>query len=396
MSFHIRNDCRLCGGQIERCLTLPDTALANEYVATQDERQDTFPLFLARCSSCQHVELPVIVDPERLFRDYAYRSSTAPSFVEHLKRFAQDVQPKPNGYGDELVVEIGSNDGTLLAEYARRGCRTMGIDPASNLAAIALRKYGIHTVIGFFTRDWAVENFVHYGNLADLIVANNVFAHADDIADIARGVKAMLAADGTFVFEVGYLPDMLERGLYRVIYHEHLSYHHLRPLVAFFDRLGLCLFDAHRVDTQGGSIRCFVAHSPAPRTGRLDRLLDAETPEALRVERLADRIKQDRLLIRAQLAEFKAEGKLVCGYGAPAQLTTLCAALGLTRDDIAFVVDDNPAKVGKFTPGTHIPIVAIDELYGPRAPYACVIFSANFKDEILDRHAAYAGEWVTL
>lgn len=390
--YTIRDTCRLCGGAIEKVLDLGETCLANEYVIRQDEPQDKFPLFLSRCRDCDHVQLPVVVNPERLFREYAYQSSTAPSFVKHLHDFARDVQPRAGGF----VVEIGSNDGTLLAEYKRLGFSVLGVDPAHNMAHVAETKNKVPTLREFFNKR-TLENWYLKGRKADLIVALNVFAHADDLAGITEAVAELLADDGQFVFEVGYLPDVIEKALVGVIYHEHLSYHHLSPLYEFLKKHGLMLTDAQHVSTQGGSIRCFVRR-PRPLTvpsNSLLAMIQEETPGALDLPALEEYAADSRRALHCTLAEAKLGNAIVCGYGAPAQLTTTCAALGITRQDIKYIVDDNPLKQGKYTPGTHIPIMPPSALYDGGAD-VCVIFSDNFADEIMERHSDWEGGWVRL
>lgn len=394
--FHIRDTCRLCSGNLRKVLDPGPTPLANEYpTAPIQGGQDLFPLFLAQCVECSHVQLPVVVDPDRLFRNYVYQSSTSPVFREHLARFALDVQPAVAG---GLVVEIGSNDGTLCAEYRKLGFQTLGVDPARNLVDAA-NAGGLDTIPEFFSVQVARDILAKHGP-ADLIVANNVFAHADDLKGITLGVLELLSARGIFVFEVGYLPDMIARGLYRLIYHEHLSFHHLNALSAFFDGFGLTLFDAHRIPTQGGSVRCFVGlkdekHTPAVWTDRADDLGRLERRAALDASRLSQKIADDKARIHRILRELRTAGKTVAGYGAPAQLTTTMYALGLGRQDVDFIVDDNPLKQGRYTPGHFIPIVGPDQLYA-RNPDACLIFSVNFAADIRYRHAAYEGLWVEL
>lgn len=393
--YHIRNDCRLCSGPLTCVLELPDSPLANEYIK-EPGPQESFPLFLSRCDHCGHVQLPVVVNPERLFREYAYQSGTSPVFRKHLREFAAATAPDhsdmPPLSKRKLIVDIASNDGTLLDCYSPTFYRRLGVDPARNLAELASAK-GVDTLREFFTPTLARE-IVATHSKAHLVTALNVFAHVDDLNSFAAGVAELLHEDGVFVFEVGYLPDVIERGLYRVIYAEHLSYHNLAPLVPFFARHGMWISRAERVNMQGGSIRVHVEKGQ-PKGPGPDMLIALETPEALDVSRLASRIEQDRKLIRAQLALIKAQGATICGYGAPAQLTTTCYTLGLTADDIAFIVDDNPLKVGRFTPGLNIPIVPTSELY-ERKPDACVVFSANFASDIMARHSKFEGEWVLL
>jgi hypothetical protein len=384
--YRDRHTCRLCEGTLTHVLELPSTPLANELPIAPGP-QDTFPLYLARCDDCGHIQLPVVVDPQRLFANYVYQSSTSSVFVKHLEEFARDVQPKPGGF----VVEIGSNDGTLLLEYKAKGFEVLGIDPAKNIADIAESR-GIPTLRAFFGRA-TLANWNLVGRKAGLVVALNVFAHSNELVDIAEGVALLLADDGEFVIECGYLPDMIARGIYRVIYHEHLAFWHCAPMFSFLMAHGLHLYDAERVDTQGGSMRYYASRAPRAQSDRLRALLVAETPEACDVSRLAECIRKDAAELREILDEARAKGQTVCGYGCPAQLTTTAYALGLTRDDIAFVVDDNPLKQGKYTPGLNWPIVSTSYLVDKK-PDVCVIFSANFAMDIINRHPDFAGEWV--
>ncbi len=389
--YHVRLSCRLCGGGLRPVLDLGRTPLANELPDRQDAEQDMFPLYLSQCVDCQHVQLPVVVNPQRLFHaDYVYRSGTSPAFVKHLREFAREVQPaRPGGF----VVEVGSNDGTLLAEYQRFGHSVLGVDPSRG-AADAAEAIRVPTIRAFFGRA-TLANWNLAGRKADLVVALNVFAHADDLGDIADGAWALLSDDGVFAVEVGYLPDMIARGVYRVCYHEHLSYHALRPLVSFLSRHGLWAFDAYRVPTQGGSIRLLAQPTPREYSPRLHDLLAREDDEAIDASRLTASIERDRASLHAILADARARGLKVAGYGAPAQLTTTAYALGLRHSDIAFVCDDSPLKQGKYTPGLHWPIVPPSALQTER-PDLCVIFSANFSAQIIAAHPEFEGEWVCL
>jgi len=391
----IRIQCRLCSGSLSTVLELPSTPLANEYPeAPISGGQDVFPLYLARCNDCGHVQLPVVVNPERLFRDYAYQSGTSPVFREHLRKFAADVIPSKIG---GFVVEIGSNDGTLLDEYRARGYKVLGVDPARNLVELCNRR-GLDAIAEFFNPATARDILAKYGP-ADLIVANNVFAHSDDLTEIVQGVSMLLATRGSFVFEVGYWPDQVSKRTWSTVYHEHLSMHALRPLQSFLQKNALRMVDAMRVPTQHGSIRVSAVplapndKTPWKVTPRCADMLIAEGTEATDAGVLSSAIAESRVHIRQKLDALKSAGKVVCGYGAPAQLTTTCYALGITAEDIAYICDDNPLKVGRYTPGRFIPIQPDYWLYEADA---CVIFSGNFAEDIMKRHADYKGEWCLL
>jgi SAM-dependent methyltransferase len=385
--FEILTTCRICrGSSLKTILDLGSTPLANEFPSAPAQQQ-RYPLYIAQCQTCEHVQLPVSVPPEVLFSNYTYRSDTSPSYREHLSRAAKALANLANG---GLVLEIGSNDGTLLKEFKELGCSVLGIEPATNLAQLANER-GVETRNEFWDSG-TVESLVpEYGySFASVIVANNVYAHVPDIRDFTKAVNHALKPGGIFAFEVGYLPDQLSRGLFSVIYHEHTSYHHLAPLVRLLREHGLHLFDAHRVPTQGGSVRCYAVKAELPETTRswaLRSLLEEERP-AVTID--LDDIAERSRAACARISEA-LEGKRVAAYGAPARMTTIVYAAGLT--DIECVFDDNPEKIGKYTPGRNWPVVSSSELMA-RNPDALVLFSANFKDEIQARFPDWKGTWI--
>jgi SAM-dependent methyltransferase len=383
VDYAIRKDCRLCGAEeFETVYVLKHTPLANEFT-TRPVEADMFPLYIVQCKSCSHVQLPVVVNPERLFRNYVYVSGTSKSFVQHFERYADDMMTMiPPG---SFVVDVGSNDGTLLKAFKARGCTVLGVDPARDIAAQASRD-GIETWPEFF--DANVANRIAGRGRPALITANNVFAHADDLGGIATAARNILAPGGLFVFEVSYLANVVDRCLFDTIYHEHVSYHHLAPLVRFFADRKMSLFDAMPVDTHGGSIRCYVGAIPGmPMTHRLRDLLTVEqhstTLGALR--NFADRARDTSARIAKWLVDRKAEGVKVVGYGAPAKATTMSYQAGISADQIAYVVDDSPWKQGLRMPGTGIPVKATSALNSEPAG-ALLLFAWNFADQIVTRH----------
>jgi SAM-dependent methyltransferase len=412
MTHRLRTTCRLCSGPTTLALELTPTPPANElrtrafvesqvsgFGSTQIEPEEVFPLPVHTCDVCGHVQLACVVDPERLFRNYPYRSGASPVFVEHLQKYADDLVER---FGvPKFVVEIGSNDGTMLRMFEDRGSGVLGVEPA-DIASSAPK------VVDFFTSD-AVRKYLGTPLLPskpDLIIANHVFAHADDLEDIAIGVRELLTDDGVFAFEVGYLVDVLQGTYFDTVYHEHLSYHHLGPLVGFFDRLGMCLYDAHRVDTQGGSIRCFVKKGIRSgfvatwETYGLHKLLEYEreiglTPETIgkvvaEMGACVERVKRDLLsLLRA----IKAEGYKIAGYGAPAKCVTLMHHFGFGNDVLDFIVDDSPVKHGLFTPGKHVEILPVSTLYERKPDYVLVL-AWNFAESIMAKNRKFDGSWI--
>jgi len=393
-----RTACALCaagGASLTQVIELAATPPANEFVGPEqvDQAQDLIPLSLLLCGVCGHLQLAEIVDPRRLFQHYVYVSGTSPVFVAHFARFAQEMLARFHLGPSSFVVDVGSNDGTLLKQFQAQGVtNVLGIDPAVEIVEAAVAA-GVPTREAFFTEQLAAELRATHGP-ADLLCANNVFAHAEDLAGFARGVKALLGDEGVFVFEVSYLVDVIQDLLFDTIYHEHLAYHALRPLVRFFQAAGLRLFDAERVSTHGGSVRCFVcparaSHVDSDRlTGLLKRELELGlfSPEVY--ARFKERISALGRALRERVAAIRAQGQRLAGYGAPAKLTTLMYEFGLDGSSIDFIVDDSSWKQGRFTPGTHIPVLPSAALR-ERRPDWCVIFAWNFADSIVKKNADY-------
>lgn len=390
-----RADCRLCGGQdLELVLSLVPTPPANAFVAPKDaaKKQETFPLDVHFCRSCGHVQLLDVVDPAELFEDYVYVSGTSPVFVKHFEDYANAVADRWKPAPGSLVVDIGSNDGTLLSFFKKKGLKVLGVDPAKAIAAEAARR-GIETLTGFFTPALARKLRAERGPAA-VVTANNVFAHADDLKGIAEGVRTLLAPDGVFVFEVSYLLDVVEKTLFDTIYHEHLAYHSVRPLVPFLEKAGLQMLEAERVDTHGGSLRVTAQLAGGPRRigPSVAQLLTQEKRAGLdrpeTFKKFAKDIEARKKELNALLARLKTEGKRVAGFGAPAKATTLMHHFELSSDALEFVVDDSPLKQGLLTPGLHVPVVPSSELYA-RKPDFALILAWNFAGAIVAKHAKF-------
>lgn len=393
---HRRETCRLCGGtDLTEVLSLAPTPPANAFVAADklDQTQETFPLDLFFCEHCGHVQLLDVVDPRVLFENYVYVSGTSPIFVKHFDDYARFVIDAYRPDSGSLVLDIGSNDGTLLRFFKDRGFSVLGVDPAKNIAAKATAD-GIETITGFFTEALA-EKILSKRGPATVVTANNVFAHADDMGGIVGGIRALLADDGVFVFEVSYLVDVYTDTLFDTIYHEHVAYHSVGPLKAFFEANGMELIAAHRVDSHGGSLRGVVQLQGGG--GAVDEsvgeLMALETDLGLdksgTLKDFARKIDAVKQRLNAELARIKADGKTVAGFGAPAKATTLMYHFGIGPEVIDFIVDDSPLKQGLYTPGLHVPVLASDALYGRKPDYV-IILAWNFAQAIMDKHAAYA------
>ena len=390
-----RETCRLCGGRdLTLVLALTPTPPANAFVgeAAKSASQACFPLDVFFCETCKHVQLLDVVDPAVLFENYVYVSGTSPSFVRHFDDYASALIDRFAPAPDSLVIDIGSNDGTLLTAFQKRGLRGLGIDPARDIAAKATEA-GVETIADFFSPDLATRILNDRGHAA-IVTANNVFAHADDLRGIVEGVRTLLAPGGVFAFEVSYLADVVHDTLFDTMYHEHLAYHSVQPLETFFTGAGMRLFAVERVASHGGSIRGMagLADGPHPANGSVAALIAQEHEAGLdRTETFkafaADIGALGRQL-KALIKGIKADGKTIAGFGAPAKATTLMYHFGIGADEIDFIVDDSPLKQGLYSPGAHIPVVASGALYERRPDYV-LILAWNFAQAIMDKHSAF-------
>ena len=391
---HRRADCRLCGGtRLTEVLSLAPTPPANAFVDRPGVRQPSFPLDVFFCEGCGHVQLLDVIDPELLFSDYVYTSGTSPVFVRHFQSFAADLVDEFALPPGTLAVDVGSNDGTFLRFLREAGLVVLGIDPARDIAR-RTTEAGIETLAAFFTMESARELRAARGE-AGLISANNVFAHIDDLAGVIEAVREWLAPAGIFVFEVSYLADVYQDTLFDTIYHEHLDYHAVKPLVPFFERAGMELISARRVPTHGGSIRCVVQHRGGPHatdSSVLDRIAEEARLGIDRAETLigfAAKIDKVGRELRALLRDIKDRGGIIAGFGAPAKATTLMHHFEIGPDVVDFIVDDSPLKQGLYTPGMHIPVVSSAAI-AERQPDYLIVLAWNFAEPIMRGQAAFA------
>jgi SAM-dependent methyltransferase len=393
-----RSQCRLCDSKdLVLAVPMKPSPIGDAYIlpARLGQSQDLYPLDLYLCRNCGHVQNIDVVNPEVLFRDYIYKTSTSAGLVEHFRKYAADVVERFNLKPDFLVVDIGSNDGSLLRFFKGHGARVLGIDPAREIAHHATQS-GIETLPEFFNSTLAQRIRCDYGGAA-IFCANNVFAHADDLADIVRGIREVLADDGVFVFEVSYLVDIVDKFLFDTVYHEHVSYHSVKPLARFFERLGMQLIDVQLNPSKGGSMRGFAQRLPEgrrpvmPIVGELIAMevrrgfdqLAIYTEYAMQIERRKNALNN---LIDNEIAQ----GKMIAGYGASTTTTTLLWHFDLPRK-LAFIADDNPIKYGRYCPASHIPVMPSEELY-VRRPDLVVILAWQYADPIVKRHERFIRE----
>jgi hypothetical protein len=394
---HTRTTCRLCdSSKLELALPMHPSPIGDAYI-TSDQlsiKQDSYPLSLYLCHDCGHLQLPDIVDPEILFGNYIYRTATSPGLVDHFKSYANKVTTLVDCPLGSMVVEIGSNDGSLLSFFKDHGMRVLGIDPAREIAVQATES-GIETIPTFFSLEVA-ERIKEQHGLAAIVAANNVFAHADNMNEIAAGIQCLLAPDGVFVFEVSYLVDMLEKNVFDTIYHEHLCHHRIEPLETFFNRHGMCVFNVERVATKGGSIRVYAKLQSSPRKVApivqefIQRERDMDLNSIGVYQRFAKHIAVIGQNLVTVLDKFKAQGKTIIGYGASTPVTTTIYQFGL-GPYLNFIADDNPIKQGRFSPGHHIPVLPSQVIY-ERKPDCIVILAWQYADLIIKKHQRFLEE----
>jgi SAM-dependent methyltransferase len=389
-----QRQCRGCGNPLPSpFFDLGKMPLANSYLASDKdcacERQ--LPLAVVYCESCHLVQLAETVNPDDMFLEYAYFSSYSRSFLEHARLMAESLVESFALGPDSRVLEIASNDGYLLGYFKQRGPKVLGIDPARNIVAEAIRQ-GIPTLCRFFNKDLVAEIVANFGK-ADLILGNNVLAHVPEINDFLGAVAACLKPDGAAVFEFPYVGELLDKGEFDTIYHEHVFYFSLNALRILVERARLELFDVSRQSVHGGSLRLSLQLPGVRPIGEaVIAMLNEEDRIGLtrrsRYSALAQRARNLKDQLRSMLSEIKAAGNRIAAYGAPAKGNTLLNYCGIGRDLLDFTVDRSPHKQGKRLPGSHLEIMAPEELLVRRPEYT-VILPWNIADEIIGQQEAY-------
>jgi SAM-dependent methyltransferase len=377
-------------------MSLTPTPPGNNFLskAELDLPEPSYPLELYFCQECHHVQLGHVVDPKILYqKDYFYVSGTSSKFVEHLNDYAQEMIRLLQLKSDSFVVDIGSNDGTCLKAFQQAGInKILGIDPATKIAERATES-GVETIGNFFSYALANELRIKYGP-AKLITSHNACAHIDHLDDVFRGVQHLLADDGIFVLEVGYLLDVYENAWFDTIYHEHLDFHTVAPFRKLFERLGMELIGVQRISPQGGSIRVMAQKMNGPRVvdQSVQDLISLEESKGLDKPetfiKFSQRINEVGIQLRSLIQSIKARGETIAGFGAPTKSTTLLAHFGLGKDDLDFIVDDNPLKQGLFSPAAHIPVLAPEEVFS-RHPDYLLILAWNFAESIMANNQRY-------
>ena len=389
-----RTRCRLCESpRLELVVPLAPTPVAEKYVTREQlgETTPSYPLDLHLCLDCGHVQLLEVVDPAYIFDQYTYVSGGTKPLLQHFEEVAAAACATFGVGAGKLVVDVGSNDGSLLRCFLSRGCTVLGVDPAREIAQRATEA-GIPTLPEFLTVELALEIRKTRGP-ASVVTAFNVFAHADDLGCMADAIREMLAPDGVFIFEFSYLLDILDRMLLGTIFHEHLSHHSVKPMASFLARHGFELIDVQRNGIQGGSIVGTAQlrggpHPVRPSVGdllRLEQQRGLDQPQTLRQfsERL-QALKQD---LTGLVTELQQKGRKIWGYGAARSGTTLISQMDLGKV-IRAIVDDGAEKQNKFSPGHHIPVRPSSALLEEQ-PDDVFILAWIHADRIIQNNQAY-------
>jgi SAM-dependent methyltransferase len=385
--------CRICDSpEHELILDFGQVALADSFLSSAAgiENEPRYPLTLVLCQRCLHLQIKEVLDPKLLFSEYVWETGIPASIKRYCSEFADAVlQRVPTGAASRrTVVEIASNDGTMLKEFKSRGWDVVGVDPAQNIAQKA-NQDGIPTVPDFFGERVARDVLSKYGS-RDLCVARNVLAHVADLHGLVTGVRLLLAPSGMAVIEVPHLLTMYRELQYDQVFHEHIGYHSLDSIIRLFDRHELKVVDVEHAWIHGGSVRVYAVHaaSPRERTPAVERAL-AEEKAAGILDRqgwlqFGDRARTQKKLLRAELESLRASGKVVVGYGASGKGQSMIQFCELDTNLVRYVADKSTLKIGKLAPGSHIPIVSPEQM---RAEHVDVVllFAWNFAREILEQ-----------
>jgi hypothetical protein len=389
--------CRFCGSRLKHSFVdLGMSPLCESFLTGEqlDSMEHYFPLHALVCGECFLVQLKEYVSPEHIFKEYAYFSSYSTSWVAHAKAYCKMITRRCELGAESLVVELASNDGYLLQHFLPLGVPVLGVEPAANVANVAIKK-GIATHVDFFGVRVALALVAH-GKRADLIIGNNVLAQVPDLNDFLAGMRLLLKAEGVITLEFPSLERLIANTEFDTIYHEHFSYFSLVTIERMAVRHGLNLIDVEELATHGGSLRVYLAHVDSARapTNRVADLLAQEQRLGLchmaTYSSFTEQVRRTKRNLLEFLIAAKNEGKRICGYGAPGKGNTLLNYCGIGPDFLDFTVDRNPYKHGRFTPGMHIPIYPVTAIDTAKPDYI-LILPWNLQNEIVQQMSHVAG-----
>lgn len=393
------SDCRFCSSELKHSFVdLGMSPLANSYIASENlqKMEPFYPLHAFICDQCFLVQLKEFESPQSIFSDYAYFSSYSQSWLEHASNYV-DMMVERFGFDtDSQIIEVASNDGYLLQYFKKKDIPVLGIEPAANVAKVAIEA-GIPSITEFFGEQTATD-VVASGKRADLLLGNNVLAHVPDLNDFVKGLKILLNKTGVITLEFPHLQRLIEQTQFDTIYHEHFSYFSCITIQKVFSAHGLVLFDVDELGTHGGSLRVYARHdddASKPVSSNVSRLIDKETAAGFADIDFYRSFESAVISTKQNLLEFliqaKREGKSIVGYGAAAKGNTLLNYCGVRTDFIDYVVDRSPHKQDHYLPGTHIPIYSPERIKETKPDYL-LILPWNIKKEVMEQ-MHYVRDW---
>jgi len=390
--------CRFCSEPLQFTLVdLGMSPLCESYLSPDqvNQMEPFYPLHVYVCEKCYLAQLEEYVNPEHIFTEYAYFSSYATSWLQHVERYTRAMIDRFKLDKNSFVVEVASNDGYLLQYFVESHIPVLGIEPAKNVAKVAVEK-GVPTLTEFFGVKLA-QQLRNEGKQADLIAGNNVLAQVPDINDFVGGMKILLKPTGVITIEFPHLMRLMAENQFDTIYHEHFSYFSFITSEKIFSAHGISLFDVEELPTHGGSLRIYGRHAEndaLPITDRARELHEREINAGFNkmecYSAFGEQVKETKRKLLDFLIEAKREGKTIAGYGAPGKGNTLLNYCGIRTDFVDYTVDRNPYKQGKFLPGTHIPIYSPEKIQETKPDYVFIL-PWNFKDEIMEQMADIRG-----
>lgn len=391
--------CRFCGASLQHTFVdLGMSPLCESYLSKDqlNQMEPFFPLHVYVCQECFLVQLEQYVSAEHIFTEYAYFSSYADSWLQHVNAYTNKMVDCFGLNSSSMVVEVASNDGYLLQYFVEKKIPCLGIEPAANVAKVAIEK-NVPTIVEFFGEALA-HKLAAEGKQADLIAGNNVLAQVPDLNDFVAGLKILLKPHGVITIEFPHLWQLMQENQFDTIYHEHFSYFSFITAEKIFAAHGMTLFDVEELPTHGGSLRIYAHHTgdtSKPVGERVielrERELKAGFDQIMHYTAFADQVEETKRKLLDFLIQAKRQGKTIVGYGAPGKGNTLLNYCGIRTDFLDFTVDRNPYKQGKFLPGTHIPIYHPDRIAEVRPDYVFIL-PWNFKDEIM-KQMAFIRDW---
>ena len=392
-------NCRFCGSPLNHTFVdLGMSPLCESFLAIEqlNRMEPFYPLHVYVCDRCFLVQLEEYVTPEEIFSEYAYFSSYADTMLKHAKAYTHMMTSRFKLNNQSQVVEIASNDGYLLQYFVEKGIPAFGIEPARNVAKVAIDK-GIPTIVEFFGEEMA-RDLASKGKQADLLLGNNVLAQIPGLNDFICGMKIALKPSGVITMEFPHVTSLMKKNLFDTIYHEHFSYFSFTTVERIFAEHGLILFDVEENPIHGGSLRIFARHvedKTKPVIQSVNEFRRREEDDGIsKLETYSafyEKVKETKRRLLEFLIETKRRGKAIAGYGAPGKGNTLLNYCGIRTDFLDYLVDRNPYKHGKFTPGTHIPIFHPDKIRDTKPDYVFIL-PWNLKDEIMEQ-LAYIRDW---